>query len=166
MKHAPLTHLDEKGEARMVDVGEKVASKRMAIAVCEVWMKTETLQLLESGSVKKGDAFTIAKLAGIQAAKKTSELIPLCHPLALEHIEIRFHLLPIHSYVEVWSEVKTTAKTGVEMEALTGAMGAALALYDMVKSTDPGILITNLRLIRKTGGKSDYSNESRNSNSK
>lgn len=152
-----LSHLNEKGEAAMVDVGEKKVTPRCAVARCEIHMKPETFQLLHSGRLKKGDAFTVAKTAGILAAKKTSELIPLCHPLPLEYIEIRFLDQPSGQGIFVESEVRTTAKTGVEMEALTAAMTAALTIYDMAKSYDPAMIITNLFLIRKTGGKHDYS---------
>ncbi len=161
-----LSHLDTKGEATMVDVGGKSATQRRAVAGCEIRMKPEALSLLQNGQIKKGDAFTVAKTAGILAAKKTAELIPLCHPLPLEYIEILFFDRPAGDGVFIRSEVRTTAKTGVEMEALAAAMTAALTIYDMAKSYDPAMVITNLQLIKKTGGKSDYSiNQSRNSNS-
>lgn len=152
-----LSHLNENGEAAMVDVGDKKATLRYAVAGCEIEMKPETFQLLQGGHLKKGDAFTVAKIAGILAAKKTSELIPLCHPLPLEHIEIHFSSRPQGDGIVIESEIRTTAKTGVEMEALASAMMAALAIYDMAKSDDPAMTITNLHLIQKTGGKSDYS---------
>lgn len=161
-----LSHLNEKGEANMVDVGGKQPTERSAIAVCEIQMKPETFQLLHLGHLKKGDAFTVAKIAGIQAAKKTAELIPLCHPLPLEHIEIHFFDQPNNQGIFVESEVRTTAKTGVEMEALTAAMVAALTIYDMAKSSDPAMVITNLHLIQKAGGKSEYSIKSWNHNGK
>lgn len=162
-----LSHLNEKGEAAMVDVGVKQATQRRAIAGCEIRMKPETLFLLQNGRIKKGDAFTVAKTAGILAVKKTAELIPLCHPLPLEHIEILFSDLPTCSGIFIQSEVRTTAKTGVEMEALMGAVTAALTIYDMAKSYDPAMVITNLHLIQKSGGKNDYSiNQSGNSNGK
>ena len=157
-----LSHLDEKGEAAMVDVGGKQVTERCAVAACEIQMSPETFRLLQNGLIKKGDAFTVAKTAGILAAKRTSELIPLCHPLPLEHIEIRFFEQPNNRGVFIESLVRTAAKTGVEMEALTGAMVAALTIYDMAKSHDPAMVITNLHLIKKTGGKSDYSVQSRN----
>lgn len=160
-----FSHLNEKGEATMVDVGEKLATQRRAIAGCEIHMKPETLELLQSGGLKKGDAFTVAKIAGIQAAKRTSDLIPLCHPLPLDHIEICFEDHPEKKGIVVKAIVAATMKTGVEMEALTGAMTAALTVYDMTKSYDPAMVITNLHLIQKIGGKSDYSvTQSRNSN--
>ena len=154
---AGLTHLDPNGSAQMVNVSEKVTTHRTALAGCEVLTKPETLVLLKSGNLKKGDAFTVAKVAGILAAKKTSEFIPLCHPLSLESIDIHFRNDLTRGVIFVECSVQTTAKTGVEMEAMHGAMVAALTLYDMAKAHDPGIVISNLHLIRKTGGKSDYS---------
>lgn len=151
-----LTHLDEQGRARMVNITEKPATKRRAVAGCEVWMKPETLTLLKSGQIKKGDAFTVAKVAGIMAAKKTSDFIPLCHPLVLDSIEIDFSDHPETGKIFVECAVETTGKTGVEMEALHGAMIAALTLYDMAKAHDHGIIMSNAKLILKTGGKSDY----------
>lgn len=160
-----LSHLNEKGEANMVDVGGKQPTERSAIAACEIQMKPETFMLLQNGQIKKGDAFTVAKTAGILAAKRTFELIPLCHPLPLEHIEIRFLDRPQGDGILIESYVRTTAKTGVEMEALTGAMTAALTIYDMAKSYDPAMVINNLHLIQKSGGKNDYSiNQSGNLN--
>ena len=152
-----LSHINENGEASMVHVGAKEITERCAIASCEIQMKPETFQLLQGGRLKKGDAFTVAKIAGIFAAKKTAELIPLCHPLPLEHIEIHFLNRPSGDGVVIESEVRTTAKTGVEMEALTSAMVTALTIYDMAKSYDPAMVITNLHLIKKTGGKNEYS---------
>ena len=145
----------------MVDVSVKGLTCRTAIARSEILMKLKTFELLKSGGLKKGDAFTVSKIAGIMAAKKTSDLIPLCHPLPLEHVEIRFQERAARDGFIIEAEVSTTAKTGVEMEALTGAMAATLTLYDMAKGYDPGIVITNLRLIKKTGGKTDY-DQSRN----
>ncbi len=161
-----LTHLDRNGRARMVDVGGKEPTHRHAIAACEIKMNPKTLQLLRAGKIKKGDAFTVAKIAGILAVKKTAELIPLCHPLPLEQIEIYFTDLLSGRGVKIQAEVKTTAKTGVEIEALHGAMMAALTLYDMAKSYDPAMVITDVKLIKKTGGKHDYSFKSRNSHGK
>ena len=151
-----LTHLDEQGAAKMVNVSEKNVTHRTAVAACEVIMKPETLELLKSGKIKKGDAFTVAKIAGIMAAKRTSEVIPLCHPLALDSVDINFTDEELSGRIFVECRVETTAKTGVEMEALHGAMIAALTLYDMSKAHDKGIVMTNARLILKTGGKSDY----------
>ncbi len=156
MKSQVLSHLNADGDARMVDVGVKIPTSRCAIAACEIFMKPETLLLLRSGKIKKGDAFTVAKTAAFLAAKKTSELIPLCHPLALDFIDIRFLDHAEGDGILIESEVRTTAKTGVEMEALTAASIAALTLYDMGKAVDPGMRISNLRLLQKTGGKSDF----------
>ena len=158
MTRARLTHLDREGRAAMVDVGRKAVTSRRAIAGCEIQMKPETRRLLREGKIKKGDALTVAKVAGIMAAKKTSELIPLCHPLPLEHIDIRFVDEEKGRGLFVEAEVCTSSKTGVEMEALTAAAVAALTLYDMAKAVDPGIVISGLRLLKKTGGKNDYSN--------
>lgn len=156
MNQALFSHLNETGEARMVDVAVKEPTRRRALARAEILMNPETLNLLRSKSLKKGDAFTVAKIAGIMAVKKTSDLIPLCHPLTIEHIEIRFTDVAQAGQITIECEVATIAKTGVEMEALTGASVAALTLYDMVKGYDPGTVISHLRLIKKTGGKSDY----------
>ncbi|MBI3313017.1 MAG: cyclic pyranopterin monophosphate synthase MoaC [Candidatus Omnitrophica bacterium] len=158
-----LSHLNAKGEANMVDVGAKQPTRRTAVAACEIHMKPETLVLLQNGKIKKGDAFTVAKTAAILAVKKTPELIPLCHPLPLEHIEIRFQNNSGQNGVVIECEVSTTAKTGVEIEALHGAMNAALTLYDMAKSYDPGMTIQNIHLIQKKGGKSEFNYSSRNS---
>ena len=157
MKSQVLSHLNADGEARMVDVGGKMPTFRCAVAACEILMKPDTLLLLRSGKIKKGDALTVAKTAAFLAAKKTSELIPLCHPLALDYIDVRFLNNAEGNGILIESEVQITAKTGVEMEALTAASIAALTIYDMAKAVDPGMTITNLRLIKKTGGKSDYS---------
>jgi cyclic pyranopterin phosphate synthase len=154
-----LPHLNKRGEATMINVAPKRVTKRCAVAGCEIYARPKTLELIRSGAVKKGDTFTVAKTAGILAAKRTPELIPLCHPLPLDHIEIRFSNGPNHKGIVIECEVRTTAKTGVEMEALTGAAVAALTLYDMAKGYDPGMVISNLRLIKKTGGKSDYVNQ-------
>ena len=156
MNQTLLSHLNSEGEARMVDVGAKGATRRTAVARTEIRMKPETLKLLKSGTLKKGDAFTVAKIAGIMAAKKTADLIPLCHPLPVDHVEIRFSEQAEVDGIVIESEVRTTSKTGVEMEALTGAAVAALTVYDMAKGYDPGMVITGLRLIKKNGGKSDY----------
>ena len=165
MTKSALSHFNEKGEAAMVNVGEKQLTHRCAIAGCEVRMKPETFKALKEGNIKKGNAFTVAKTAGILAAKRTFELIPLCHPLPLDWIEIRFSDLSDAAGVFIECEVGTTAKTGVEMEALTGSAVAALTIYDMAKSFDPAMAITHLHLIQKSGGKHDYSvNQSRNRN--
>lgn len=149
-----LTHLDEQGQARMVDVGHKAETAREAVARAEVHMSPATLSLLAAGQMPKGDVLAVARVAGILAAKRTGELIPLCHPLPLTRVEVHFRLDPERSLVEVEARVATVARTGVEMEALTAAAVAALTLYDMAKAVEKGITIQNLRLVRKTGGKS------------
>ena len=147
-----LSHLNAKGEAHMVDVSGKAVTSRTAIARARVTMKPTTLKLIKSGSAKKGDVLATARIAGIQAAKKTSDLIPLCHPLAISKVTVDFKLAAKH--IDVEAMVKVEGKTGVEMEALTACCVACLTLYDMVKAVDRGIVISDLRLVEKTGGKS------------
>jgi cyclic pyranopterin monophosphate synthase len=152
-----LTHLDDSGSARMVDVSQKPDTDRVAVAGGEVLMRPETLRLIRDGAIKKGDVLTIARIAGIMAAKRTSELIPLCHPLPLTHIDVALTLDEAASRVVIQATARTTGKTGVEMEALTAASVAALTIYDMAKAVDRGMRIQNLRLLEKHGGKSgDY----------
>ncbi len=152
-----LTHLDESGAARMVDVGQKPDTERVAVAGGEVAMQAETLRLIRDGAIKKGDVLTVARIAGIMAAKRTSELIPLCHPLALTHIDVDLALDEAANRVIIRATARTTGKTGVEMEALTAATVAALTVYDMAKAVDRGMRIQNVRLLEKHGGKSgDY----------
>ena len=152
---AELSHIDDAGRVRMVDTSGKLATARRAIASARVVMSAETVLSLKSHRTPKGDPLEAARLAGIMAAKKTAELIPLCHPLPLTHIEIRAELESAGVYLE--SEVATNAQTGVEMEALTAVSVAALTIYDMCKALDKGITITGVRLESKTGGKSgDY----------
>ncbi|HAP93218.1 MAG TPA: cyclic pyranopterin monophosphate synthase MoaC [Desulfotomaculum sp.] len=150
---AELTHFDRAGRARMVDVSKKEDTFREAVARCEVIMRPETLRLIEAGGLAKGDVLDVARLAGIMGAKGTGHLIPLAHPIMLTGIEVYFQLLPPYA-VEVEARVHTVGKTGVEMEALTAAAVAALTIYDMCKAVDRGMLVQNLRLISKTGGKS------------
>ncbi len=149
---AELSHFDEQGASRMVDVGNKRATRRVARAGGRVEMKPETLLLILDKKVQKGDVFEVARLAGIMAAKKTSDLIPLCHPLPIENVKIDFH--PVGNSVEIIAEVKVTARTGVEMEALTAVSVAALTVYDMCKSAEKSIVISDIRLLEKSGGKS------------
>lgn len=149
-----LTHLDEKGNARMVDISEKGISERVAVAMGEVEMEYETLELIRSGNLKKGDIITTAQLAGVMAAKHTSDLIPLCHPLALDQILVDLKIDPELPGIKIIAEVKTTSKTGVEMEALTAVSVAALTIYDMAKAVEKTMRITNIRLVKKTGGRS------------
>lgn len=149
-----LTHLDAKGQARMVDVGGKSATVRVAVAEALVRLSPETYRILTGEGVPKGDAFACARIAGIMAAKKTADLIPLCHPLGLDSVDVRFELDPEGSCVRIEAEARLCAKTGVEMEAMTAASVAALTLYDMCKAVQKDIVIERVRLLRKSGGKS------------
>ena len=149
-----LTHLDATGNAHMVDVSEKHVTTRSATARARVVMRPETLAIIIEGSAKKGDVLATARIAGIIAAKKTHELIPLCHPLLISKVSVEFDPYTDQSCIEVTATVKVEGKTGVEMEALTACAVACLTLYDMVKAVDRGIRITDLRLIEKSGGKS------------
>ena len=152
--NARLTHLDEAGRANMVDVGWKPDTDREAVARGFVSMLPETLRLIKDGLVKKGDVLATARLAGIMAAKQTSHLIPLCHPIPLNQVEVDLDLDDGRVGVRISATARTTAKTGVEMEALTAVSVAALTLYDMCKSVDRGMRIQDIRLVKKTGGKS------------
>lgn len=152
-----LTHLDDAGKAQMVDVGQKADTERIAVAGGEIVMRAETLRLIRDGAIKKGDVLTVARIAGIMAAKRTSELIPLCHPIALTHVDVTLSLDEENNRVIVRATARTIGKTGVEMEALTAASVAALTVYDMAKAVDRGMRIQNVRLLEKHGGKSgDY----------
>ncbi len=151
-----LTHVDEQGRVRMVDVGAKPPTERMAVARGEVHMRPETFELLRQGALKKGDVLTVAQIAGIQAAKRTWELIPLCHPLPLTHVDVHLTLKPEWPGVEITATVRTTAPTGVEMEALTAVGVAALTVYDMTKAVEKTVRITNIRLVEKRGGRSGH----------
>ena len=152
-----LSHIDELGNARMVNVGPKAVTDRSAVARCELRMLQSTLDLIRSGGFDKGDVLGIARVAGIMAGKRTSELIPLCHPLNIDQITIDFEDLSDGVGIAVTATVRTSGKTGVEMEALTSASLTALTIYDMCKSVDRAISIEGLRLLRKSGGKSgDY----------
>lgn len=155
-----LSHLDESGQAKMVDVGDKPDSARTAVAKGEVVMLPATLALVQAGELKKGDLLTTAQLAGIMAAKRTAELIPLCHPLPLTHIEVQLELDPTLPGVRIRASARTTGKTGVEMEALTAVAVAALTVYDMAKAVEKTMCIQNIRLVEKHGGMSgDILNE-------
>jgi len=147
-----LTHLDETGRARMVDVSDKAATAREAVAEGFVRMSPATLALALSGEGRKGDVRAVAEIAGVMAAKKTSDLIPLCHPLALSKAEVRVE--PADGGLSVTARVRTTGPTGVEMEALTAVSVACLTLYDMLKAAEKGMVIEAVRLVSKTGGKS------------
>jgi cyclic pyranopterin phosphate synthase len=149
-----LTHLDNSGTARMVDVTHKLDTERTAIAAGEVVMQAHTLGLIRDGQIKKGDVLTVARIAGIMAAKRTADLIPLCHPLPLTHLDLDLALNEAASRVEIRATARTTGKTGVEMEALTAVTVAALTVYDMAKAADKGMQIQNVRLLEKHGGKS------------
>jgi len=147
-----LTHFDAQGQAHMVDVAAKPATHRVAVATGRIEMQAGTLALIESGTAKKGDVLGVARIAGIQAAKKTSDLIPLCHPLPLTHVDVSVSLT--RDGVRLESTASTKAETGVEMEALSAAAIAALTLYDMCKAVEKGITIERIQLLEKTGGKS------------
>lgn len=149
-----LTHLDETGQAKMVDVGHKSDTERLAVARGVVIMEPGTLQLIKEGALKKGDVLTLAEVAGIMAAKRTSELIPLCHPLLLNKIDVSCKVNEEASCVEIEASVEVRGKTGVEMEALTAVSVAALTIYDMAKAVDRGMRLTDIRVVYKEGGKS------------
>ena len=149
-----LTHVDEAGKAAMVDVGWKSETERVAIARGSISMKSETLELIKSNGFEKGDVLGVARIAGIMGAKNTSQLIPLCHPLPLDQVTVEFEYEDERSAVGITATAKTTAKSGVEMEALTAVSVAALTIYDMCKAVDRAMRIEDVRLIRKTGGKS------------
>ena len=149
-----LTHLDDEGKAAMVDVSAKPETGRVATAKGSVIVAPETLKLVMAGGVKKGDVLSVARLAGIMGAKKTSELIPLCHPLALDHVAVELTCDPDRNAIDIAATCRTTGKTGVEMEALTALSVAALTIYDMCKAVDRGMRITDIRLTHKSGGKS------------
>lgn len=149
-----LSHLNEKGEARMVDVSEKGVTSRTAIAEGFVAMLPETLALVEAGQAKKGDVLAAARIAGIMAAKRTHELIPLCHPLAITKASVEFEASHDPAGIRVTAEVKVAGQTGVEMEALTAVSVACLTIYDMLKAADKGMVFSGIRLIEKTGGRS------------
>jgi len=149
-----LTHLDEDGRARMVDVGHKENTKRTAVARGAVRMQPETLQLIIEGNIKKGDVLSVAELAGVMAAKRTSDLIPLCHPLMLSHVKVTCTPNVAEDTVDIEATVSLTGKTGVEMEALTAVSVTGLTIYDMVKAVDKTMQLTDVRLVRKEGGKS------------
>lgn len=156
---AKLTHLDEQGNARMVDVAAKPDSERSATARGEVHMQPETLQLIRAGALKKGDVLAVAQVAGIAAAKRTADLIPFCHALPLQHVAVDFELDDNLPGVRITATAKTLGKTGVEMEALTAVSVAALTIYDMAKAAEKTMRIQNIRLVAKRGGQSgDVSN--------
>lgn len=149
-----FTHLDEHGQARMVDVSEKAVTTRTATAAGSVWMRPETFAMVQSGGAAKGDVLATARIGGIMAAKRTHELVPLCHPLAITKVEVTFSADEAQSRIDVTATVKVDGKTGVEMEALTAVSVACLTLYDMCKALDRGMRIGDIRVVEKTGGKS------------
>lgn len=154
MSKPTLSHIDEKGQARMVDISAKDTTSRMAVASACVRMRPETLAAILTGNAPKGDVLAAARIAGIMAAKRTHELIPLCHPLAISAASIEFAPDETTSQIEIRSTIQVTGKTGVEMEALVAASIAALTIYDMCKAIDREMLITEVSLVEKTGGKS------------
>ena len=149
-----LTHIDESGQPKMVDVSAKPDTQREAVAKGVVRMQAATLERIKKGQMAKGDVLEVAQLAGIMAAKQTSNLIPLCHPISIDEVRVEFKLDEKNGTVEITSTVKSTGKTGVEMEALTATAVAALTIYDMAKAVDRGMKIDNIRLVKKSGGKS------------
>jgi cyclic pyranopterin phosphate synthase len=151
-----LTHVDASGEARMVDVGDKTPTCRMARVGARVWMAPSTMDLLKRQALPKGDVLAVARVAGIMAAKRTSELVPLCHPLALTHVDVVFSVAADEPRLDIECITRTEDRTGVEMEALTGATVAAITIYDMCKAVDRGMIIGDVRLLEKTGGKEDF----------
>ena len=147
-----FTHFNEQGKAKMVDVGDKPVSHRTAVAAASVKVNRETFRLIQSGGMKKGDVLTVAQIAGIMGAKKTWELIPMCHPIFLQGIDLNFHLEEKDYSIRIRASVKCDGKTGVEMEALTAVSVAALTVYDMCKAVQKDIEITDIRLLHKSGG--------------
>ncbi|MBT3549730.1 MAG: cyclic pyranopterin monophosphate synthase MoaC [Rhodospirillaceae bacterium] len=154
-----LTHIDADGNAVMVDVSDKDVTERIAVAAGSVVMAPETLSLISGGDVKKGDVLSVAQLAGIMGAKRTPDLIPLCHPLNLNSVSVELSIDAARHAVDITASCKLTGKTGVEMEALTAVSVAALTVYDMVKAVDRSMVISNIRLVHKSGGKSGIYDE-------
>ena len=152
----PLTHLDEKGQARMVDVGQKAHTERQATASATIYMQPETLAMIVEGKHKKGDVMATARIAGIMAAKRTPDLIPMCHPLMITSVKVELTPNLENASVEVLATCKTVGQTGIEIEALTAASIAALTLYDMCKAVDRGMVIDQVKLLEKLGGKSGH----------
>ncbi len=151
---SPLTHFNASGHARMVDVGTKNDTHRIAVAQGEIQMNPTTLDMIDTGDAAKGDVLGIARIAAIMASKRTSDLIPLCHPMALTHIAIDFHIDHGRNIIECIARVETLGKTGVEVEALTAVQIGLLTIYDMCKAVDRGMILSNIRVTHKTGGKS------------
>ena len=149
-----LTHFDKKGRAKMVDVSKKAETMREAVVRGSVFMHAKTFRRIMSGKIEKGDVFAVAKVAGIMAAKRTSEIIPMCHPLSLSHVEVNFHPIEKESRIDIEAKVKIRAQTGVEMEGFVAVAAAGLTIYDMCKAIDRGMVISDVHLVKKTGGKS------------
>ena len=149
-----FTHFDEKGKARMVDVSAKEVSEREAVAGGSINMQPETLRMIQEGRIEKGDVLTVARVAAVMAAKKTSDMIPMCHPLQLSLVEINFAFVEEKHRIDIESLVRATDRTGVEMEAMVAVLTAAAAIYDMCKAVDRAMVISDVRLLRKSGGKS------------
>ena len=149
-----FTHFNENGKAKMVNVGEKDETKRIAIARGSIFMRKETLIKVKEGHMKKGDVLAVAQIAGIMGAKKTSDVIPMCHNIFIDGVDLNFKIDEENSAIHIEAEAKTTGKTGIEMEALTAVSIAALTIYDMCKAIDRGMVIDNIRLVKKSGGKS------------
>jgi cyclic pyranopterin phosphate synthase len=155
-----LNHFNQRGEAHMVDVGDKAVTQRIAVAEGKINMQAETLQRILQGEYKKGDVLGVARVAGVMAAKKTADLVPLCHPLQLSHVDIQLNVEEKEQYVHCVVEVKTAGQTGVEMEALTAVQVTLLTIYDMCKAMDRGMVMSDIRLLSKAGGKSGEWNRS------
>ena len=151
-----LTHFNQAGEAHMVDIADKAASARQAIAAGRIVMQAETLDLIRQGKHKKGDVLGVARIAGIMATKRTADLVPMCHPLALTHVAVEFDVDADANAIECTVTAETTGQTGVEMEALTGVQVSLLTIYDMCKAVDRGMVISEVRLLEKSGGKSGH----------
>jgi len=151
-----LTHFNQAGEAHMVDIADKASTARRAIAAGRIVMQAETLDLIRQGKHKKGDVLGVARIAGIMATKRTADLVPMCHPLALTHVAVEFEVEADANAIDCTVTAETTGQTGVEMEALTGVQVSLLTIYDMCKAVDRGMVISDVRLLEKSGGKSGH----------
>jgi cyclic pyranopterin phosphate synthase len=151
-----LTHFNQSGEAHMVDIADKQSTARRALAAGRIVMQAETLELIQQGKHKKGDVLGVARIAGIMATKRTADLVPMCHPLALTHVAVEFEVKVDANAIECTVTAETTGQTGVEMEALTGVQVSLLTIYDMCKAVDRGMVISDVRLLEKSGGKSGH----------
>ncbi|MCP4332402.1 MAG: cyclic pyranopterin monophosphate synthase MoaC [Gammaproteobacteria bacterium] len=151
-----LTHFNQAGEAHMVDIADKASTARRAVAAGRIVMQAQTLELIQQGKHKKGDVLGVARIAGIMATKRTADLVPMCHPLALTHVSVEFEIDVDQSAIECTVTAETTGQTGVEMEALTGVQVTLLTIYDMCKAVDRGMVISDVRLLQKSGGKSGH----------